>query len=390
MIRRRLVNPALGVTTNPGEIPAGFLKIGVYHITRDAIHRSDRDDMSDLTISRTRQQMTGSGFAGLLGLFAGLCAIFAGCVTVSDWLSETAQARWPVVSAVVDRADLVASSRAPKDGGTTWRLSYRVKYELDGEPQAASLTSRVAFSDADAASLRAWSAVHKKGSHVDVRVDPIRKNQAVFAAPEASGALERTRTDLILFAISAFACAGLLTLARYLGAREARAAPHADGASSGGLGVGIACAAMGLMLVGLAVHAAIAADPFSVDNLMGVPAGLMFVFAGILMALPPQYGKWQGLLAKLTMTCFALTFDWVAFGPGERHFTGSFMGSGFIPREFVGRAVFGVSAVVLDICAIAMWMGKGRLTFGQPANPADSTAGPAGRLSPSPDRSSAA
>jgi Protein of unknown function (DUF3592) len=329
--------------------------------------------MADLTVSRTRQQMTGSGFAGLLGLFAGLCAILAGCVTLSDWFSETAQARWPVVSAVVDRADLIASSQAPKDGGATWRLSYRVRYELNGEPQTASLTSRVAFLDADAATLRAWAAAHRKGSQIDVRVDPARKNQAVFASPDISSGSGRTRTDSILFAISAFAAAGLLALAKYLRAREALAAPHADGASRGGLGVGIACAAMGLMLTGFAVHAAIYADPFDADNLMGVPAGLMFVFAGVLMALPPQYAKWQSLLAKLTMTCFALTFDWVAFGPGERHFSGSMMGFGFIPGEFVGRAVFGVFAVVLDICAIAMWLGKGRLTFGKTTNAADST-----------------
>jgi Protein of unknown function (DUF3592) len=357
--------------------------------------------MADLTISRTRQQMTGSGLAGLLGLFAGLCAILAGCVTVSDWRSETAQARWPVVSAVVDRTDLVASSRAPKDGGTTWRLSYRVKYELNGEPQKASLTSRVALSDAEAATLRAWSAAHRKGSYIDVRVDPIRKNQAVFAAPEVSDAPGRTRTDFILFAISAFACAGLPALAKYLGAREARATPAADNASIGGLGVGIACAAMGLMVVGLAVRAAVQADPFSFDNLMGVPAGLMFVFAGMLMALPPQYAKWQRLLATLLMTCFALTFNWVAFGPGERHFSGNMMGFGFIPSEFFGRAVFGFFAVVLDICAIAMWAGKGQLTFGPPTSPgasdaqgdrttspADSTISPAARLLPTPDRSS--
>jgi predicted alpha/beta superfamily hydrolase len=80
--------------------------------------------MANLTFSRTTQQMTGSSFAGLFGLFAGLCAIFAGCVTLSDWYSETAQARWPAVSAVVERADVVATSRAPKDGGgTVWKLS---------------------------------------------------------------------------------------------------------------------------------------------------------------------------------------------------------------------------------------------------------------------------
>jgi Protein of unknown function (DUF3592) len=343
--------------------------------------------MADLTISRTRRQMAGSGLAGLFGLFAGLCAIFAGCVTANDWFSETAQARWPIVTALVDRADLIASSRAPKDGGTTWRLSYRVRYELNGEPLTANLTSRIAFSDADAATLRSWAAAHKKGSQIDIRVDPGQKNQAAFASPEVSYAQERTRTDFILFAVSAIACAGLLALAKYLGAREARAAPLADGASRGGLGVGLACAAIGLMLVGFAVHAAIQANPFAVDDLMGVPAGLMFVFAGILMALPPQYAKWQNLLATLLMSCFALTFDWVAFGPGERHFSGGFMGFGFIPSEFVGRALFGVFAVVLDICAIAMWIGKGRLTFGRSTssdapdgqggrttNPADSTA----------------
>jgi hypothetical protein len=194
--------------------------------------------MADLTISRTTRQMTGSGFAGLFGLFAGLCAIFAGCVTLSDWLSETRQARWPVVSAVVDRTDLIASSRAPKDGGTTWRLSYRIRYELNGEPQAASLTSRVAFSDAEAATLRAFSAAHGKGSHIDVRVDPARKNQAIFAAPEMSNGSGRTRTDFILFAIFAIAAAGLLTLAKYLRAREALAAPRADATSRGGPVVG--------------------------------------------------------------------------------------------------------------------------------------------------------
>jgi hypothetical protein len=61
---------------------------------------------------------------------------------------------------------------------------------------------------------------------------------------------------------------------------------------------------------------------------MAAPAGLMFVFAGILIALPPEYTKWRNLLATLVITCFAVTFDWVAFGPGERRFTGSIGGFG--------------------------------------------------------------
>lgn len=322
--------------------------------------------MADLTFSRTTQQMTGSSFAGLFGLFAGLCAIFAGCVTVSDWYYETAQARWPVVSAVVERADVVATSRAPKDGGgTVWNLRYRVRYELNGKQLIATPTSNSVFSEAEAAKLQAWAAQHRKGSHIDVRYDPSRESRAVFASAELSFAQDRIRNDLTLFAIAAIACAGLLALAKYLRAREARAAPAADGASSGGLAVGLGCAAMGLMLVGFAIHTAIHADPFTADNLMAVPAGLMFVFAGILMALPPEYRKWQTLLATLVITCFALTFDWVAFGPGERKFTGSIMGFGFIPGEFLGRAFFGVGAAILDIWAIKMWTDQCRRVLGR-------------------------
>jgi hypothetical protein len=324
--------------------------------------------MADLTSSRATQQITASGFAALLGLFASLCAIFAGCVTLSDWHDETTQARWPVVLALVERADVIASARTPKDGGgTVWKLRYRVRYELNGEALMATLTSRTAFSETDAAKLQAWAAQHRKGSHIDIRVDPSRENQAVFASPEISAAIGRTRTDFILLVIAALASAGLLALAKYLRAREARAAPAAgfDGASRGGLGVGLACAAMGLLLVGIVIHGAVHADPFTADSLMGVPAGLMFVFAGIFMALPPEYKQWRNLLATLLVTCFALTFDWVAFGPGERKFSGSFVGIGFVPSEFFGRASFGVCAVVLDIWAIAMWIGQCRRAFGR-------------------------
>ena len=101
----------------------------------------------------------------------------------------------------------------------------------------------------------------------------------------------------------------------------------------------------------------------------------MFVFAGILMALPPEHRKWQALLATLLITGFALTFDWVAFVPGERKFGGSFMGFGFMPAEAFGRAVFGVFAVVLDIFAVKMWIDQFRQNFGsETSTSSDSTA----------------
>ena len=309
--------------------------------------------MADLTSLRTTQQMMASGFAGLLGLFAGLCAIFAALVAISDWQYERTLAGWPLVSAVVDRADVITSSRAD-GGGKEWKLRYRVRYEVNGEQRTATLTSRTTSSEEVAAGLKAWTALHRKGSSIDVRYDPSQKDRAEFASAEVSNAIGRTRTDLLLFVFAAGASVGLLALAKHLRSREALIVPTAN---SGGVAVGLACAAMGLMLVGFAINAAIhATGPVAADNFMAIPAGLMFVFAGALMALPPNSGKWQNFLATLLVTCFALTLDWVAFGPGERKFTGSFVGIGFIPSEFLGRALFGVFAVLLNLWAIKMWI----------------------------------
>jgi Protein of unknown function (DUF3592) len=330
--------------------------------------RSDRDTMADSTPARSTRQTTASGVAGLLGLFACICTIFAGVVTLSDWHEETAQARWPVVAAVVERADLIASARAPKDGGTLWHLRTSVRYETGGEARTATLTSRTAFSEEDAAALQAWAEQHRKGSHIDIRYDPSQPNRAAFASAELASTAGRIHTDLIIFSVAAIAGAGLLALAKVLRAREARAPPAADGEQRGGPVLGLLVAALGLVMTGLALDAAVRADPFVFDNLMGVPLGLMFVFAGILIGLPLRYASWRNLLATLLITCFALTFDWVAFGPGERQFSGSVGGIGFIPGELLGRSVFGFFAIILDIVAIAMWTGRGPRVFGPNAS----------------------
>jgi hypothetical protein len=336
------------------------------------VYGRDRSDfarfriMADLTVSRSTQTPA-SGIAGLLGLFAGLCAVFAGCVTLSDGYDEARQARWPVVAALVDRAEVVAMARAPKDGGTLWNLRARVRFEVNGEPRTATLISRNGFSEQDAACLESWAAELRKSGQTDVRYDPSRPDRAVFALPDLSPTAGRLHTDLILLAVAAIACGSLLRLARYLRAREERAAPAADGDARAMPVLGLLVAAMGLTMAGLCIHGAISADPFAAENLIGVPIGLMFAFAGIIISLPPDQVKWRNLLATLLITCFALTFDWVAFGPGERQFTGSIMGFGFIPGEWMGRAAFGAFAIVLDICAVSMWIGQCRRGFAAPA-----------------------
>ena len=170
---------------------------------------------------------------------------------------------------------------------------------------------------------------------------------------DLSSTAGRIGTDLILLVAAAIACAGLVALTRVLRAREARTAPAADG-PDGNSGFGLIFVAMGLMLTSFVLYGAIHADPFTADHLMGLPAGLMFVFAGILLSIPPQDKIWRNLLGTLVITCFALTLDWVAFAPGERKFTGSIGGIGFIPDEMLGRALFGICAILLDLGAIAM------------------------------------
>jgi len=316
--------------------------------------------MADVILTRTTRPSTVAGLAGLLGLFAGLCAIFAGCVTLGDWYSATRQARWPVVSAVLDWAEAVATARAPKDGGTVWHLRARVRYEAGGEMRSATVTSRTAYSEQDAEELQRWAAAHRKGSEIEVRYDRSQPNRAEFASAEMASTAGRIRTDLILLAIAAIAAPALLALARFLNARAARAAPAADDPQRGGLVLGSLFAGPGLLMLGLALHRAAYVDRLTADDLMGLPIALLFVFAGIFVGLPPGYRKWRNLLQALIVTFMALTFDWVACGPGERHFTGSAGGIGFTPGEMTGRVLFGLAAVVLDICAIAIWVGQCR------------------------------
>lgn len=321
--------------------------------------------MAGSTLARSTQPTTAAGFVGVFGLFAGLCAIFAVCATLVDWHHEASEARWPLVSAVVERADVIASERG--DGrGTLWNLRAHVRYEVNGVVRAATLTSPTAFSDINAEQLQAWTEQYRAGRRVDIRYDPLRETRAVFAAADLSSGAGRIRTDLILVAVTAVACVILLALAKVLRAREARAAPPADGGQRGQPLLGVVVAAMGLTVAGSGIYGAIHAEPFNADSLMAVPTGSTFVFAGGLLGLPPD-SKWRDLLATLLVTCFALTFDWVAFGPGERQFTGSI---GLLSNEWVGRTLFGAFSVLLDVLAIAMWTGRVK---GQAIRPSDST-----------------
>jgi hypothetical protein len=85
----------------------------------------------------------------------------------------------------------------------------------------------------------------------------------------------------------------------------------------------------------------------------------MFLFAGVLVALPREWVRARAVMSALLMTAFAVTFDGVAFGPGERHFSGGFsvgpVGGGFSPSELIGRIAFGIPAVISTVVAVVAW-----------------------------------
>jgi Protein of unknown function (DUF3592) len=307
-----------------------------------------------------------SGMFGFLGLLMGLFAIFVLIAAAVDWRDETAQAHWPVVSALIDRGEVTASRRAQSDGGgMTWKLDYRVHFDLNGQEQIASISLPSATSESQGAELQSWAARHRRGDQIDVRYDPSRPSRAIFASGAVPIAGPRTHSDLVLVMVFAVASVGLLALAKHLALEESRevAVADTDNTSRGGrIALGSISAAIGLAVIGTAVSAAIhATDPFTSERLIAVPAGLIFILGGTLVALPPGSRQWQSVLSALLVTCFAVTFDWVAFGPGERQFGGGIalgpsVAAGLPLGEFVGRAAFGVAAIVLDIFAVIVWI----------------------------------
>ncbi len=125
--------------------------------------------------------------------------------------------------------------------------------------------------------------------------------------------------------------------------------------------------ALGLLVIGGgAAVVALAVRLFEQDPLMfeskgwaALPAGLAFALAGLTLIVPRRYSRAQAFIGALIVTAMALECDWIAFGPGERHFT-SFIslgpiGFGSRSGDLPGRIAFGVGAVLLDLWMIWAW-----------------------------------
>jgi hypothetical protein len=138
------------------------------------------------------------------------------------------------------------------------------------------------------------------------------------------------------------------------------------------IAIGIAAAAAGLYLV--LVGAGVLPIAGGASNLHGplwilLCTGLAFFLAGAAIVLqgigrandrgefsadaPSWLRVVQYLIGVAILACFGAIGSWIAFGPGERAFSGSLPFVSGDVGAAVGRAAFGIGAVIVWLCAFA-------------------------------------
>jgi len=124
--------------------------------------------------------------------------------------------------------------------------------------------------------------------------------------------------------------------------------------------------ALGLLLIAAGLGAVVAsqfwkpAPRLPVDAVTAVIAALGIVFAGATLAAPERRPGLRAWTGALLVTSIALLLDWVAFGPGERRFTGSPGANAAAGphqlREMSLRLLLAIGAVLFDLMALWAWM----------------------------------
>ena len=61
----------------------------------------------------------------------------------------------------------------------------------------------------------------------------------------------------------------------------------------------------------------------------------------------------QYLIGLCIFACFGAISSWIAFGPGERQFSGTFMSGDAATNAAIGRIAFGTGAVIIWLCTAA-------------------------------------
>lgn len=88
--------------------------------------------------------------------------------------------------------------------------------------------------------------------------------------------------------------------------------------------------------------------------LAGVAIAIQTLCPNAIGELPADAPRWlrlvQYLIAVAIFCCFGAIASWIAFGPGERQFSGTIMTGNATIDAAIGRTAFGVAAVIIWLC----------------------------------------
>ena len=122
------------------------------------------------------------------------------------------------------------------------------------------------------------------------------------------------------------------------------------------IAIGALLCAAGIALGGYAILDGSGLKP---DRFIAAPIALSLVSAAALLAFPQASYTARSVFGALLITGFGVMTSWIAFGPGERHFSVSIGFVGFAASgpasETPGRVVFGLIGIAMDIAALWSW-----------------------------------
>lgn len=149
----------------------------------------------------------------------------------------------------------------------------------------------------------------------------------------------------------------------------------------------IACALLPV-LAGLGVLPTRRAASTDTPGWIAVSIGLAFFFAGVVLLsdavaggtgpdgqlrddAPPWIKRFQSVMGLAIAVTLATIMSWVAFGPGERHFSMSislpFIAAGRAGSDTLGRWVFGFGAMLTWIVIVGTLFSAARKALARPA-----------------------
>jgi Protein of unknown function (DUF3592) len=157
------------------------------------------------------------GLIVLVGL-SGLCTIFVSVATAAQAWQEHARARWPEVTARIDRCSL---ERTSSNGRRRIHIDCRLSYAVGAEQNVTNIYSpNVAAPEIwqyprnQIAPLEEWMDEHPQGTPIFVRYDPANHTNIVLVAANTPFVGVQTPNNLKLLEVCAGSFLVLLTIAR--------------------------------------------------------------------------------------------------------------------------------------------------------------------------------